>query len=69
MWAANMTPPFLSHPPTWNNIGAWVRNALFPSQQQLKKSLNQKTKQIHKTNMGWDYFSNTHPLKEKNITY
>jgi hypothetical protein len=65
---ANMLPQCLSHPPTWNNIGAWVKNALFPSQQQLKKSLNQKTKQIRKPNMGWDYFGATHLIKKETST-
>jgi hypothetical protein len=52
---------------TLNNMDPWAKISLFPSQLQLEKSLNQKTKQPLHRMMGWDSYADTHPHKEIKI--
>ena len=51
--------------PTWRHVDLWVRISLSPSQPQLEKSPNQKSKHIHNQRMGWENLGAPHPHKEK----
>ena len=62
------SPILIPSQPTLNHVDPWDRILLHPSQQQLKNSLNQKTKPFHNQNMGWEKTSVTHPpQRTKNI--
>jgi hypothetical protein len=64
MWVSTCFHALVPSQATWSNIGAWGKDALFPSLWQLENSLNQKSKPQHDQNMGWETHQQ-HPSTKK----